>query len=87
MRVSCYSFIEIQQRQVKFQLRVRECDTLLRSLMSALTLHPPEKGIYESGEEYAFYNELIPSSFKPRGMCFLSTLISMKAAYLAPVSQ
>jgi hypothetical protein len=47
-----------EQRQVKFELRIGECETLLRSMISALTLSPPEKGIYEPGEDYAFYNEL-----------------------------
>ncbi|MGH7814626.1 MAG: hypothetical protein ACREQI_11580 [Candidatus Binataceae bacterium] len=53
--------ISPHQRQINFVLRVREQDALLRGLISALRLRLPEeevKGVYEPGEEYAFYRDL-----------------------------
>ena len=50
-----------QQHQVNFELRVREYDALLRSLIGVLRLQLPEeeiKGVYEPGEQYAFYRDL-----------------------------
>jgi hypothetical protein len=50
-----------QQRQINFELRIREEEALLRSLVSTLRLQLPEeeiKGVYEAGEEYAFYRDL-----------------------------
>jgi hypothetical protein len=50
-----------QQRQSNFELRVREFDALLRSLIDVLRLQLPEeeiKGVYESGEQYDFYRDL-----------------------------
>jgi len=50
-----------QQRQINFELRVREYDALLLGLIGVLRLQLPEeeiKGVYESGEQYAFYRDL-----------------------------
>jgi hypothetical protein len=49
------------QAQINFQLRLKEREALLRGLISALRLRLPEeeiKGVYEPGEEYAFYHDL-----------------------------
>jgi hypothetical protein len=53
--------ISPQQRQINFESRVREWESLLRALTSALRLQLPEdeiKGVYDPGEEYAFYRDL-----------------------------
>ena len=50
-----------RQRQVNFESRIKEQEALLRSLISALRLQLPEeeiKGVYEPGDEYAFYRDL-----------------------------
>ena len=50
-----------QQHQNNFESRVREYDALLRSLISVFRLQLPEeeiKGVYEPGEQYAFYRDL-----------------------------
>ena len=50
-----------QQYQENFQLRIQEYEALLRALISALRLQLPEeeiKGVYEPGDEYAFYRDL-----------------------------
>jgi hypothetical protein len=50
-----------QQYQTNFESRVKEWEALLRALISALRLQLPEeeiKGMYEPGEEYAFYRDL-----------------------------
>ncbi|HSB16350.1 MAG TPA: hypothetical protein VLE22_18010 [Bryobacteraceae bacterium] len=50
-----------QQRQINFELRVKEQEALLRSLISTLRLQIPEaeiKGVYEPGDEYSFYRDL-----------------------------
>lgn len=50
-----------QQYQENFQLRIQEYEALLRALTSALRLQLPEeeiKGVYEPGDEYAFYPDL-----------------------------
>jgi hypothetical protein len=49
------------QRQINFQMRIKEQEALLRSLVSTLRLQLPEeeiKGVYEPGDEYAFYRDL-----------------------------
>lgn len=51
-----------QQRQINFDSRIRAEEALLRSLANTLRLHLPEeeiKGIYEPGDEYAFYRDLV----------------------------
>ena len=53
--------ISPQQRQINFESRIKEHEALLLSLISTLRLQLPEeeiKGIYESGDEYAFYLDL-----------------------------
>jgi len=53
--------ISPQQRQVNFELRIKEQEALLRSLVSRLRSRlPGEKisGVYEPGDEYAFYRDL-----------------------------
>jgi hypothetical protein len=53
--------ISPQQRQINFELRIREYDALLRGLTGVLRLQLPEeeiKGVYEPGEQYAFYRDL-----------------------------
>jgi len=53
--------ISPRQCQINFESRVREQEALLRSLISTLRLQIPEeeiKGVYEPGEEYAFYRDL-----------------------------
>lgn len=50
-----------QQYQNNFEARVREFDALVRSLIGKLRLELPEeetKGVYQPGEEYAFYRDL-----------------------------
>jgi len=50
-----------QQRQINFESRLKEQEALLRSLRGMLRLQLPEeetKGVYEVGEEYAFYRDL-----------------------------
>jgi hypothetical protein len=50
-----------EQRQVNFELRIKEHEALLRSLINTLRLRLPEeevKGVYEPGEEYTFYRDL-----------------------------
>ena len=49
------------QRQVNFESRIREYESLLRSLVNTLELQLPEedvKGTYEPADEYAFYRDL-----------------------------
>jgi hypothetical protein len=53
--------ISSEQRQINFQLRVKEQEALLRGLMSTLRLRLPEEeiqGVYEAGDQYAFYRDL-----------------------------
>lgn len=53
--------ISLQQRQINFDLRIKEQEALLRSLVSTLRLQLPEeeiKGVYEPGDEYPFYRDL-----------------------------
>jgi hypothetical protein len=53
--------ISPEQRQINFELRVRECDALLRSLIEVFRLQLPEeeiKGVYEPGDQYGFYRDL-----------------------------
>jgi hypothetical protein len=50
-----------QQSQINFQSRVSEQDALLQALISTLRLQLPDeeiKGVYEPGEQYAFYRDL-----------------------------
>jgi hypothetical protein len=50
-----------QEHQNNFESRVREYDALLRSMISVFRLQLPEeeiKGVYEPGEQYAFYRDL-----------------------------
>ena len=50
-----------QQRQLNFELRVREFNAVLRSLIDVFRLQLPEeeiKGVYESGDQYGFYRDL-----------------------------
>jgi hypothetical protein len=54
--------ISPRQRQVNFEMRIREQEALLRSLIGTLRLRLPEeeiKGVYETGEQYAFYRDLV----------------------------
>jgi hypothetical protein len=49
------------QRQRNFELRSMQQSALLESLVATLRLHLPEeaiKGVYEPGDEYAFYRDL-----------------------------
>ena len=49
------------QLQKNFELRIREQEALLGSLVSVMKLHFPEqeiKGAYEVGDEYGFYRDL-----------------------------
>ena len=53
--------ISPQQRQLNFESRVNEFEALLRSLIKTLKLQLPEEkivGVYEPGNEYAFYRDL-----------------------------
>jgi hypothetical protein len=53
--------ISPQQRQNNFDLRIKEHEALLRGLINALQLQLPEeeiKGVYEPGDQYAFYRDL-----------------------------
>jgi hypothetical protein len=53
--------ISQQQHRRNFELRVREFDALLRSLIGMLRLQLPEKeikGVYEPREQYDFYRDL-----------------------------
>jgi hypothetical protein len=53
--------ISPQQDQINFELRVKEYDALLRSLIGVLRLQLPKeeiKGVYEPGEQYDFYRDL-----------------------------
>ena len=50
-----------QQQQINFELRIREHEAVLHSLINTLQLQLPEeeiKGVYEPGEEYEFYRDL-----------------------------
>ncbi|MGA2329793.1 MAG: hypothetical protein ABSH05_26375 [Bryobacteraceae bacterium] len=50
-----------RQRQINFESRIEEQGALLGSLVSTLRLQLPEeevKGVYEPGEDYAFYRDL-----------------------------
>jgi hypothetical protein len=50
-----------QQEETNFDLRVREYESLLRSMISEVKLYLPEedvKGVYAPGDEYAFYVDL-----------------------------
>lgn len=50
-----------QQLQINFEARLKEQEALLCSLISALRLQFPEEevqGVYEPGDEYAFYRDL-----------------------------
>jgi hypothetical protein len=50
-----------RQRQVNFELRIRAQEALLRGLDGTLRLQLPDeeiKGVYEPGDEYAFYRDL-----------------------------
>ena len=53
--------ISLQQRQINFEARLKAQEPLLRGLIDTLRLQLPEeevKGVYEPGEEYAFYRDL-----------------------------
>jgi hypothetical protein len=53
--------ISPRQRQINFELRIKEQEALLRCLISTLRLRLPEeeiKGVYEPGDQYAFYRDL-----------------------------
>ena len=53
--------ISPRQRQVNFELRIKEYEALLRSLVKTLELQLPEeevKGVYEPNDEYGFYRDL-----------------------------
>lgn len=53
--------ISLQQQQRNFDLQVQECEVLLQALTGALRLHLPVEeiqGVYEPGDEYAFYRDL-----------------------------
>ena len=53
--------IDEEQHQINFVSRIKEFEARLRALISALRLQLPEeeiKGVYEPGEEYAFYKDL-----------------------------
>jgi hypothetical protein len=53
--------VSVRQRQINFEARIKEQDALLRSLTSTLRLQLPEeaiKGVYEPGDQYAFYRDL-----------------------------
>jgi len=50
-----------QQVQKNFELRIKEYEALLRSLIRELKLRLPEeptKGIYQPGDQYGFYRDL-----------------------------
>jgi len=50
-----------EQYQSNFESRIREFDALLRSLIDVLRMLLPEeeiKGVYEPGDQYAFYRDL-----------------------------
>ena len=49
------------QKQANFESRIKEQEALLRALASTLKLQLPDeeiKGVYEPGDEYAFYRDL-----------------------------
>lgn len=53
--------ISPQQRQQNFQLRTKEFEALLQSLIEGIHLRLPEeeiKGVYDAGEQYEFYRDL-----------------------------
>jgi len=53
--------INQQRLQANFESRVKKYDAVLRSLIGVLRLQLPEeeiKGVYEPGDEYAFYRDL-----------------------------
>ena len=53
--------ISPQQRQRNFELRIKEYEALLRSLIETLKLQLPEEeiqGVYNTGDEYDFYRDL-----------------------------
>ena len=53
--------ISPRQQQVNFELRIKEYEALLRSLVKTLELQLPEeevKGVYEPNDEYGFYRDL-----------------------------
>jgi hypothetical protein len=53
--------IDDLQRQINFELRIKEQEALLQALISTLQLQLPEeeiKGAYDPGDEYAFYRDL-----------------------------
>ena len=53
--------ISPQQRQRNFELRIKEYEALLRSLIETLKLQLPEEeiqGVYNPGDEYGFYRDL-----------------------------
>ena len=50
-----------QRRQANFESRVQEHEAVLQSLINTLRLQLPEeeiKGVYQPGEQYAFYRDL-----------------------------
>jgi hypothetical protein len=53
--------ISPHQQQVNFVMRIKAQEALLRSLVATLRLQLPEaeiKGVYEAGDQYAFYRDL-----------------------------
>jgi len=53
--------IDEQQQQSNYELRIKKYESLLRSLISELSLCLPEeeiKGVYQPGDEYEFYRDL-----------------------------
>ncbi len=53
--------ISPHQREINFESRIKEQEALLRSLIGTLRLQLPEeeiKGVYEPGDQYAFYRDL-----------------------------
>jgi hypothetical protein len=53
--------ISPQQRQINFESRIKKQEALLRGLISTLRPPLPEeeiKGVYDPGDEYAFYRDL-----------------------------
>jgi hypothetical protein len=53
--------ISPRQRQINFELRIKHQEALLRSLIALLRLSLPDEeinGVYDPGDEYAFYRDL-----------------------------
>ncbi|PWU11315.1 MAG: hypothetical protein C5B51_02920 [Terriglobia bacterium] len=69
-----------RQQQINFEMRIKAHEALLRSLIATLRLQLPEeeiKGVYEPGDEYAFYRDLtVIVQAATQGVLFVDAYLS-----------